>query len=91
MQLVVCVCLCTCVTSVHITMSIYPLPCVDGIDPIADWFTSLSTCLHWNARAKQKHFDAIEPPDGGEDSEAGEASGAGETPDLDNSNQHTVV
>eukprot|EP00117_Sycon_ciliatum_P033449 scpid36589/ scgid25733/ NAD kinase; Poly(P)/ATP NAD kinase len=46
--------------SVSISMSIYPLPCIDGADHVSDWFTSLSSCLHWNARTKQKQLDAEE-------------------------------
>lgn len=42
--------------SIHITTSIYPVPCVNSDNQIADWFGSLAECLHWNVRQRQRQL-----------------------------------
>ncbi|KAJ3216984.1 hypothetical protein HK099_005661 [Clydaea vesicula] len=42
--------------SVRILLSPYPLPTVCKKDQGEDWISSLSRCLHWNERARQKPF-----------------------------------
>jgi NAD+ kinase len=43
--------------SLHVTMSIYPVPSICATDQIQDWFDSLGECLHWNVRKQQKNFE----------------------------------
>ncbi|XP_074626993.1 NAD kinase-like [Acropora palmata] len=42
--------------SIHITTSIYPVPCVNSENQITDWFKSLAECLHWNVRQRQRQL-----------------------------------
>lgn len=42
--------------SIQITTSIYPVPCVNSENQIADWFVSLAECLHWNVRQRQRNL-----------------------------------
>ncbi|EDV24315.1 uncharacterized protein TRIADDRAFT_26765, partial [Trichoplax adhaerens] len=37
-----------------ITTSIHPLACICANDPVEDWFISISDCLHWNMRHRQR-------------------------------------
>ncbi len=43
---------------VTVTMGLYPCPTVCSTDPSDDWFKSLSRCLQWNERVKQKPWEA---------------------------------
>merc|ERR1712088_92633 len=45
--------------SLHVTLSIYPIPSIYAQDQISDWFASLAECLHWNVRKKQKTLDEL--------------------------------
>ena len=51
--------------SLRVNTSIYPIPSVCATDQISDWFNSLSDCLHWNVRKKQKHLDELTDLSGG--------------------------
>ncbi|CAH3037789.1 unnamed protein product [Porites lobata] len=42
--------------SIQITTSIYPVPCVNSENQMADWFKSLAECLHWNVRQRQRQL-----------------------------------
>ncbi|KAJ7371693.1 hypothetical protein OS493_023724 [Desmophyllum pertusum] len=42
--------------SIQITTSIFPVPCVNSENQIADWFGSLAECLHWNVRQRQRYL-----------------------------------
>ncbi|XP_065842240.1 NAD kinase-like [Oscarella lobularis] len=43
--------------SILVTSSKWPLPCVTKGDHLTDWFRSLSECLNWNYRLRQKSLD----------------------------------
>ncbi|KAF7728768.1 hypothetical protein EC973_005606 [Apophysomyces ossiformis] len=45
---------------IKITASKYPFPTVCKEDQATDWFNSLSKCLHWNKRERQKSFAVVE-------------------------------
>ncbi|ORZ01186.1 ATP-NAD kinase-like domain-containing protein [Syncephalastrum racemosum] len=45
---------------IKITASKYPFPTVCKEDQAKDWFNSLSNCLHWNRRQRQKSFAIVE-------------------------------
>lgn len=51
-------------------MSIWPLPCVNSVDHLADWFSSLGKCLSWNVRQKQKAFVDSDEDDGNDEERA---------------------
>ncbi|VDD76419.1 unnamed protein product [Mesocestoides corti] len=42
---------------VVITSSHYPVPCFGSKNQVADWFSDLAHCLHWNARQRQNQFN----------------------------------
>jgi NAD+ kinase len=43
--------------SIHVTASIWPVPTINESGQMKDWFNSLSSCLHWNERMRQKPLD----------------------------------
>ncbi|KAI9316005.1 ATP-NAD kinase-like domain-containing protein [Dichotomocladium elegans] len=45
---------------IKVTASKYPFPTVCKEDQATDWFRSLSNCLHWNIRQRQKSFAVVE-------------------------------
>ncbi|KAI9023495.1 ATP-NAD kinase-like domain-containing protein [Phycomyces nitens] len=45
---------------IKVTASKYPFPTVCKDDQATDWFNSLSNCLHWNKRQRQKSFAVVE-------------------------------
>ncbi|KAI7872498.1 ATP-NAD kinase-like domain-containing protein [Spinellus fusiger] len=45
---------------IKVTASKYPFPTVCKNDQATDWFNSLSECLHWNKRQRQKSFAIVE-------------------------------
>ncbi|KAG2223919.1 hypothetical protein INT45_009371 [Circinella minor] len=45
---------------IKVTASKYPFPTVCKEDQATDWFNSLSNCLHWNRRQRQKSFAVVE-------------------------------
>ncbi|KAG0171240.1 hypothetical protein DFQ28_001126 [Apophysomyces sp. BC1034] len=45
---------------IKVTASKYPFPTVCKEDQATDWFNSLSKCLHWNKRERQKSFAVVE-------------------------------
>jgi len=45
---------------VKVTASRYPLPTICKSSQSDDWFNSLSRCLHWNERQRQKSFVVVE-------------------------------
>ncbi|KAI9287722.1 ATP-NAD kinase-like domain-containing protein [Umbelopsis sp. AD052] len=45
---------------VKVTASRYPLPTICKKSQSDDWFNSLSRCLHWNERQRQKSFVVVE-------------------------------
>lgn len=45
---------------VKVTASKYSFPTVCKQDQATDWFNSLSKCLHWNKRERQKSFAIVE-------------------------------
>lgn len=63
----------TCTEGDHIkvTASRYPFPTVCKDDQATDWFNSLSGCLHWNRRERQKSFAIVESNRNGKKSTPG--------------------
>ncbi|GAA5801789.1 ATP-NAD kinase-like domain-containing protein [Helicostylum pulchrum] len=45
---------------IKVTASKYSFPTVCKEDQATDWFNSLSKCLHWNKRQRQKSFAIVE-------------------------------
>ncbi|GAN03819.1 conserved hypothetical protein [Mucor ambiguus] len=45
---------------IKVTASKYSFPTVCKQDQATDWFNSLSKCLHWNKRERQKSFAIVE-------------------------------
>ncbi|CDS11315.1 hypothetical protein LRAMOSA03578 [Lichtheimia ramosa] len=45
---------------IKVTASKYPFPTVCKEDQATDWFKSLSNCLNWNIRQRQKSFAVVE-------------------------------
>ncbi|EDO44951.1 predicted protein, partial [Nematostella vectensis] len=40
--------------SIRITTSVFPVPSINCVNQVTDWFTSLAECLHWNVREQQQ-------------------------------------
>ncbi|KAF9350611.1 hypothetical protein BGX26_011258 [Mortierella sp. AD094] len=45
---------------IKVTSSVYPLPTICSSTQSSDWFHSLSRCLRWNERERQKGFTVVE-------------------------------
>ncbi|KAJ1728065.1 hypothetical protein LPJ61_004240, partial [Coemansia biformis] len=61
---------------IQITASKYPLPTVCASQSqTQDWMASLSRCLNWNERKRQKKFSDSQPKGGGAESDISEDGG----------------
>ncbi|KAK3835459.1 MAG: ATP-NAD kinase-like domain-containing protein [Linnemannia gamsii] len=45
---------------IKVTASVYPFPTICSSTQSSDWFHSLSRCLRWNERERQKGFTVVE-------------------------------
>ncbi|KAG0309099.1 hypothetical protein BGZ98_005211 [Dissophora globulifera] len=45
---------------IKVTASVYPFPTICSSSQSSDWFHSLSRCLRWNERERQKGFTVVE-------------------------------
>ncbi|KAG0000444.1 hypothetical protein BGZ80_006362 [Entomortierella chlamydospora] len=45
---------------IKVTSSVYPLPTICSSTQSSEWFHSLSRCLRWNERERQKGFTVVE-------------------------------
>ncbi|KAI8604601.1 ATP-NAD kinase-like domain-containing protein [Dissophora ornata] len=45
---------------IKVTASVYPFPTICSNSQSSDWFHSLSRCLRWNERERQKGFTVVE-------------------------------
>ncbi|KAG0212891.1 hypothetical protein BGX31_001374, partial [Mortierella sp. GBA43] len=45
---------------IKVTASLYPFPTICSSTQSSDWFHSLSRCLRWNERGRQKAFNIVE-------------------------------